>query len=238
MVIPEFMLLATSVLLFVTISALLLYYRRIRTVSQEYERAKGVVNDIVVSVDSQFRRQKDRVLVVTQKMENALLDNKKIVKRVEEYEGRLVDLTKLIGDVPSIEEKVSGQLKEMKNEVYDIKEAQDKVMQKLVEIEKIKQEVYVPEMKIEAAIPIKREKALEPLTETELMVLETIGKEGEKTAPEIREKIGLTREHTARLMKKLYKDGYLERDTHKMPYIYRLKEEMQKILKRREAKAS
>jgi len=232
------MLLATSVLLFVTISALLLYYRRIRTVSQEYERAKGVVNDIVVSVDSQFRRQKDRVLVVTQKMENALLDNKKIVKRVEEYEGRLVDLTKLIGDVPSIEEKVSGQLKEMKNEVYDIKEAQDKVMQKLVEIEKIKQEVYVPEMKIEAAIPIKREKALEPLTETELMVLETIGKEGEKTAPEIREKIGLTREHTARLMKKLYKDGYLERDTHKMPYIYRLKEEMQKILKRREAKAS
>ena len=238
MVIPEFMLLATSVLLFVTISALLLYYRRIRTVSQEYERAKGVVNDIVVSVDSQFRRQKDRVLVVTQKMENALLDNKKIVKRVEEYEGRLVDLTKLIGDVPSIEEKVSGQLKEMKNEVYDIKEAQDKVMQKLVEIEKIKQEVYVPEMKIEAAIPIKREKALEPLTETELMVLETIGKEGEKTAPEIREKIGLTREHTARLMKKLYKDGYLERDTHKMPYIYQLKEEMQKILKRRETKTS
>ena len=238
MVISEFMLLATSVLLFVTISALLLYYRRIRTVSQEYERAKGVVNDIVVSVDSQFRRQKDRVLVVTQKMENALLDNKKIVKRVEEYEGRLVDLTKLIGEIPSIEEKVSGQLKEMKNEVYDIKEAQDKVMQKLVEIEKIKQEVYVPEMKIEAAIPIKREKALEPLTETELMVLETIGKEGEKTAPEIREKIGLTREHTARLMKKLYKDGYLERDTHKMPYIYRLKEEMQKILKRREAKAS
>ena len=71
-----------------------------------------------------------------------------------------------------------------------------------------------------------------------MMVLETIGKEGEKTAPEIREKIGLTREHSARLMKKLYKDGYLERDTHKMPYVYRLKEEMQKILKRREAKAS
>ena len=97
-------------------------------------------------------------------------------------------------------------------------------------VEKIKQEVHVPEVKIEAAIPIRKESALAPLTETELMVLETIGKEGEKTAPEIREKIGLTREHTARLMKKLYKDGYLERDTHKMPYVYRLKEEMKKIL--------
>lgn len=236
--ISEFMLLVTSVLLFITILALFLYYRRIRTLRQEYERARGVVEDIVVGVDSQFRRQKDRVLFVAQKIESASLENRKVVKKVEEYEGRLTDLTKLMGDVPQIEERFSGQLKEMRSEVEGIKASQDKVMQKLVEIEKIRQEVYVPEMKIEAAIPIKREKALAPLTETELMVLETIGREGEKTAPEIREKIGFTREHTARLMKKLYKDGYLERDTHKMPYVYRLKEEMQKILKRREAKAS
>lgn len=236
--ISEFMLLVTSVLLFITILALFLYYRRIRTLRQEYERARGVVEDIVVGVDSQFRRQKDRVLFVAQKIESASLENRKVVKKVEEYEGRLTDLTKLMGDVPQIEERFSGQLKEMRSEVEGIKASQDKVMQKIVEIEKIRQEVYVPEMKIEAAIPIKREKALAPLTETELMVLETIGREGEKTAPEIREKIGFTREHTARLMKKLYKDGYLERDTHKMPYVYRLKEEMQKILKRREAKAS
>jgi len=236
--ISDFLLLVTSVLLFITISALLLYYRRIRTLRQEYERARGVVEDIVVGVDSQFRRQKDRVLFVAQKVEAASLENKKVVKKIEEYERQLTDLTKVMGGVPQIEEKFSGQLEEMKSEVKGIQEAQDKVMQKLGEIEKIKQEVYVPELKIEAAIPIKREKALAPLTETELMVLETIGKEGEKTAPEIREKIGLTREHTARLMKKLYKDGYLERDTHKMPYVYRLKEEMKKILKRREATAS
>ena len=236
--ISEFMLLVTSVLLFITILALLLYYRRIRTLRQEYERARGVVEDIVIGIDSQFRRQKDRILFVAQKIESASLENKKVVKKVDEYEGRLTDLANLMGDVPQIEERVSGQLKEMRSEVEGIKASQDKVMQKIVEIEKLKEEAYVPEMKIEAAIPIKREKALAPLTETELMVLETIGREGEKTAPEIREKIGLTREHTARLMKKLYKDGYLERDTHKMPYVYRLKEEMQKILKRREAKVS
>lgn len=235
--ISDFLLLVTSALLFVTISALLLYYRRIKTLRQEYERARGVVEDIVVGVDSQFQRQKDRVLFVAQKIEATSLENKKVVKKIEECERQLVDFTKVVGGVPQIEEKFSGQLEEMRSEVKGIKEAQDKVMKKLVEVEKIKQEAYyVPEAKIEAAIPIKREKALEPLTETELMVLETIGKEGEKTAPEIKEKIGLTREHTARLMKKLYKDGYLERDTHKMPYIYRLKEEMQKILKRREAK--
>ena len=236
--ISDFLLLVTSALLFVTISALLLYYRRIKTLRQEYERARGVVEDIVVGVDSQFQRQKDRVLFVAQKVEAASLENKKVVNKIEGVERQLADFTKVVGEVPQIEEKVSGQLEEMRSEVKGIKEAQDKVMKKLVEVEKIRQEAYVPEAKIEAAIPIRREKALEPLTETELMVLETIGKEGEKTAPEIREKIGLTREHTARLMKKLYKDGYLERDTHKMPYIYRLKEEMRKILKRREAKTS
>ena len=234
----DFMLVVTSVLLFGTVSAIFLYYRRIMTLRQEYDRAKGVVNDIVVSVDGQFRRQKDGFLFVAQNMENIVLENKKVIKKVEEYEGRLTDITKLMDNVPNIEEKVLGQLGEMRNEVVGIKEAQNKVMKKLVEIEKIKQEGYVPEANIEAAIPIKREKALEPLTETELLVLETIGKEGEKTAPEIREKIGLTREHTARLMKKLYKDGYMERDTYKMPYVYRLKEEMQKILKKREASAS
>lgn len=236
--VSEVMLVVTSVLLFGTILALFLYYRRIRMLNQEYERARGVVNDIVVSVDRQFSRQKDRVLFFAQKIENVLLENTKVTKKVEDYEGRLSDLTKMVADVPHIEDKVSGQLKEMRSEVVGLKEAQEKVMKKLVEIEKIRKEVYVPEVQIEAAIPIKREKALEPLTETELMVLETIGKEGEKNAPEIREKIGLTREHTARLMKKLYKDGYLERDTHKMPYVYRLKEEMQKILKKREASAS
>jgi tRNA G46 methylase TrmB len=49
--------------------------------------------------------------------------------------------------------------------------------------------------------------------------------------------IKLTREHTARLMKKLYQGGYLERRTDKAPYAYRVKEEMLKILKKSETKA-
>ena len=91
--------------------------------------------------------------------------------------------------------------------------------------------------KIETVIPIRKEKALAPLTETELSVLNILATEGAKTAPEIRDRIKLTREHTARLMKKLYEAGYLERDTRKMPYAYRIKKEMLRILKKTEAKA-
>jgi len=228
-------LILTSILLFGTISVLFLYYKRIITLRHEYHNAKGIVSDIVLSIDNQLSRQKEGVLYVAQKIEDISVENQQFAKKVEKYEEKLTELSNRITDsAPDVEKKVSGQIKEIKNEFEAIKQTQEKVMEKLVEIEKIKYERPAPEVKIKAAIPIKKEKALEPLTETELNVLETINKQGEKTAPEIQKLIGLTREHTARLMKKLYKDGYLERDTHKMPYIYRLKEEMEKILKRRE----
>ena len=234
----DIMLVTTSILLAAMISALSLYYQRISRLRQEYENAKGTVDNVIVSVDNQFRRQANVIHFVTKDLEALSSENKQVAKRIEEHERRLSDITESIKDAPNVEEKFSGQLKEVRNEVFSIKEAQNRVMEKLIEIERTKQEAPLPEVKIEAAIPIKKEKALEPLTETELMVLETIGREGEKTAPEIKERISLTREHTARLMKKLYKDGYLERDTHKMPYVYRLKEEMKKILKKREVSSS
>lgn len=232
--ISDVSLILTSILLFGTISVLFLYYKRIIKLRQEYHKAKGIVSDIVLSIDNQFMRQKEGVLYVAQKIENVAIENQKVAKKVEEYEKRIVEMDNKIPESPPELEQFSGQINKIREEFEGIKITQKKVMEKLGEIEKIKYERPVPEEKIKAAIPIKKEKALEPLTETELMVLETISKEGEKTAPEIQKLIDLTREHTARLMKKLYKDGYLERDTHKMPYIYRLKEEMEKILKRRE----
>jgi uncharacterized membrane protein len=213
-----------------------LYYKRIRRVHEEYEEAKSTVGDITMSFNRQFQRQENGLRAVTHKIEIISSENEKVVKKVEECDKRLATLANIIEDAPTIEQKVSTQIEEMNKKFDGIKAAQDKIVQRIAEVEKLKYKV-LPEAKIEAAIPIKKEKALAPLTETELTVLEIIAREGEKTAPEIREKVKLTREHTARLMKKLYEDGYLERDTHKMPYTYRLKKEMQKILKKREARA-
>ena len=74
------------------------------------------------------------------------------------------------------------------------------------------------------------------MTETELKVLEILATEGGKTSPEIKDLIKLAREHTARLMKKLYEEGYIERDTQKLPYKYRVKDEMIVLLKKAETK--
>ena len=122
--VSDFILIIASVLLFGTISAFFLYYRRIVALRQEYYTAKGTIKDIVVSVDNQFKRQKDRVLFVAQKIENIVINNEKVVKKVEEYEEKLKTLTNLMTNVPNIEENVLGQFKEIRNEVMGIKEIQ------------------------------------------------------------------------------------------------------------------
>ena len=67
-----------------------------------------------------------------------------------------------------------------------------------------------------------REVEVARLTPTEMKVLRVLATSGPKSASEIKEVIGKTREHSARLMKKLFLEGYVERDTTTIPYTYRL----------------
>lgn len=234
---PDLLLVVVSALLLITIGVSSVYYSRIRTVREEYDEAKNTVHDVVSSFNRQFQRQEDKLEAVTHRIRALSSFNERGVIKLETVGEQLATLANRIEDAPKTERKVSKQIQEMNKKIDDIKRVQNEITQRIVKVEKVKYRSPVSEARIEAAIPIKKEKALAPLTETELLALEIVAGEGEKTAPEIRERIRLTREHTARLMKKLYEDGYLERDTHRMPYIYRLKEEMQKILKKRDAKA-
>jgi DNA-binding MarR family transcriptional regulator len=100
--------------------------------------------------------------------------------------------------------------------------------------EQIQKFTVAPEIKGESVIPIKRDKAMAALTDTEIAVLEMLSSEGPKTAPEVKDRVHLSREHTARLMKKLYEEGYLEREVGKIPFRYSIKKEMEKLLKKTE----
>lgn len=232
-------LMVALLLMFVTVGTASLYYRRIKKAQEAYEDARSVVGDVIISFNKQLEKQEGRLDAVTHKIDVLSSKSEKIVKEIKHRDGQMADLTSKIKATLETERKFSTRFKEFDERIEGLITTQKGMLQKIEGFEKkAEREILVmPEAKIEAAIPIKRERALAPLTETELNVLETIAKEGRKTAPEIRERIKLTREHTARLMKKLYEDGYLERDTQKIPYAYRIREEMLKILRKREAKA-
>jgi len=65
---------------------------------------------------------------------------------------------------------------------------------------------------------------LASLTPTEHLTLEILRDEGAKTAPEIGKRLKKSREHASRLMKKLYMEGYVDRESNRAPFRYKLNE--------------
>ena len=58
------------------------------------------------------------------------------------------------------------------------------------------------------------------ITAIELQTLKILTVEGPKTSRELQPRIGRSREHFARLMKRLYERGYVDRDVTKIPFVY------------------
>jgi len=226
----------TTILLVLTMGVALLYYKRIRRVHEEYEKAKRVVGDIAISFDRQLKRQEDKLNEVTRRTDALSSKNEMIIDKVGKGETQLAAFASEIKDLSKTVREVSGRFEDINKRFEEMSGVQGRITQRVDELEKAEHRAPRPkisEAKIETAIPIKREKALAPLTETELGVLEILAVEGEKTASEIKKRIQLSREHTSRLMRKLYEDGYLERDMQKIPYTYHVKEEMLRILKKK-----
>lgn len=232
----EAILILVGVLLAVTVGAAIKYYKQLRRVQREYEKAQQVVEDIVLSFNRQLKQEANKLELVAYKVEAVSSKSDNALRKTEEVDKKLVPLESKIGVTLEDREKLLMRLDEVDKKVRDTVVSQEALTAKISTMEeKAQQFSMLPEAKIEAVIPIKREKALAPLTETELSVLEMLSLEGPKTAPEIKGKIKLSREHTARLMKKLYESGYLERETSKIPFKYSVKKEMEKLLRKAES---
>lgn len=235
----EVLLILVGVLLAATVGAAIEYYRHLRRVLKEYEKAKEAVDDIVLSFNRQLKGEAERLELVAYKVEAVSSKSDKYLGKAEELDKEVQTLEGKVNASLDYSEGIVTRLDEVDKKLRDVAASQESLTAKVSGIEaQTRQFSIVPEAKVEAVIPIKRERALAPLTETELSVLEMLALEGSKTAPEIKDRIKLSREHTARLMKKLYEEGYLERDTSKIPFKYRVKEEMGKLLKKTESGAA
>ena len=232
----EVLLVLVGILFAVTVGAAVEYYRQLRRVQREYEKAKEVVEDIVLSFNRQLKREAERLEIVAYKVGGISSKGDRALKTAGEVEKQLHTLEPKIGVVLQDREKVLAKLGEIDKKVRDVVASQKVLTAQISDVEeRARQLSMVPEKGVEAVIPIRRERALAPLTETELSVLEILALKGPKTAPEIKDRIKLSREHTARLMKKVYEEGYVERDTGKIPFKYRIKKEMEKLLKKTES---
>jgi DNA repair exonuclease SbcCD ATPase subunit len=231
--VADVILIIAGVLLSATAFAAIEYYRQIRRARQEYERARGTIEDIVVSFNRQLKREAEKFETVAYKVEalrgrkdGSLIKAEDALKRISAIESKLTTDSQEV-------EQVFQRLDDAEKKARDLMTSHETLEGRIGKLEEQSRAV-LPSMEpiFQPVISIKREKAIGQLTETEISVLEFLTSEGPKTAPEIKERVRLSREHTARLMKKLYEDGYLERETNKIPFKYSVKKEMEKLLKK------
>ncbi len=215
------------------------YYRQLRKAQKEYEKAKEIVEDIVLSFNRELKREADRLELIAYKVEGSSSKADTSLKKIDAVEKKMSPLEDQLGTISQSNTYILSGLTGLEVKIKDIEASQETLRVKIAGFEEQIQKFSIsPEVKNEPVILIRRDKAMAALTDTEIAVLEMLSSEGPKTAPEIKDRVQLSREHTARLMKKLYEEGYLERETGKIPFKYSVKKEMEKLMQKTESKQS
>jgi multidrug efflux pump subunit AcrB len=212
----------TIALFIVTIVASYIFYKRIKMAQAEYEGSK----ESVMNITSGFTRQ-------VKKMESGL----------QKIEGDAIQAKYMASEALKAGQGTSAatlqeleKVKTLSGRVENIESSIEKIRGELQKLASLPRAVAPAATPVDAPIPVQGEDIFQRLTDTELEVLQMIMDLDEGSVPEIRDKINKTREHTARLLKKLYDSGFIDRNTNSMPYRYAVRKEIRDLLlEKREA---
>jgi hypothetical protein len=182
----------------------------------EYEGAK----DIIKGITRNFTKEVSKVIGSLDRIENETNETKTLANETLKASKEALGTAKkslLESDI------LSARLDETEKAVESFRE----------ELQRVSSSRPITlESDIKAPIPLQQDAVFEQLTPTEIEVLAIIEEIGEGSVPAIRERIKKTREHTARMLKKLYERGFIDRNTSGMPYRYNIRKEIRDVIKK------
>ncbi len=224
---------ALSLLFGLVLVLVIRYYKQIKIISEHYREAREVVGTIVVTLKRELERQSKRMNEISNEV--MTLKSSRIPTQVVSQTGEINSEIKRIKEriikIEDIEEPRTQELAELKEALEDVIETQNQVKTQL-EILDERYRGLLPEMEAEQMTPIISNVVMSHMHHTELQILHILVTEGPKAAKDIQQHIGKTREHTARLMKKLYDQGFVEREEKKRPYRYAASKKTKELLTR------
>ncbi len=243
-----------AALLLLSIMLLVLYAQKLQRVSGEYKEIRNMLRHVLAT----YSRRLQTYDVTIESIRRYLEEHSASIKKLRGERGRtglpLERLEKAVTLSLDASKKALSQgisqreeFRKLESKVLRMEENRSK-LRRIDELEKefmILKSAYdahaageVTQPMIEEKVGVQTllaggEEVISRLTQTELQVLTILGGQGAKTSRDIEKALGKTREHTARLMKKLYLEGYVERDSQKLPYIYRVNERIRSFINRR-----
>lgn len=156
--------------------------------------------------------------------------------RIEGLEGTIGQLRKEFSveshrsmNLEDAQGSLQSKYEELSKQIHELI-ANDKKL--LLNFEQIQSRLTVP-IPIESAAQVRsqlpEDAALNRLTATERGTLQMLS-QGALPAPELGRRLNKSREHMARLMKKLYLEGYVDRESERPPFRYKLNDKLRSSL--------
>jgi len=212
----------TAALFMVILAASYIFHQRIKMAQTEYEESKSTVRNITMGFTRQVKKMETDLDRIEREASSARYMADEALKATR---GGSDATLKGLEKVKVLSERVDT----IEKSIQDMRTDLTRIA--------TQPRIAPAATRVDAPIPVQGEDIFQQLTETEMEVLEMIVDLGEGTVPEIRDKIDRTREHTARLLKKLYDRGFIDRNTSRMPYRYSIRKEIRDLILERKEQA-
>ncbi len=161
-----------TVLLAAIVISCIIFLRQIKNAQKEYEKAKNSVQDIVLSFNRELKREASRLELIAYKVEGNSAKADAGFKKAEALEKKLNPIENQFAKAIEDNEKVLASLNGFELKIKDIENSQESFKTRISGFEEQIQKFASPtENKPEPVIPIRRDKAMAALTDTEISVL-------------------------------------------------------------------
>jgi hypothetical protein len=200
--------------------------RRLDVSRMSYRDARQMLSAIVGSLSTRIEQNETLTRELSEQLQILSANQTRFGPEGEnEDKERLLEFMQdWMGNVKRVIENVDGLQKNLRSTQQEVQEIRAQMNGLDVIVGKTGS---VPDSRV----GVVTEDTLAKLTPTERGVLELLANGG-KGAPEIGRLVGKSREHTARLMKSLFEQGFVEREANRQPYEYRLNEKVREVLAR------
>ena len=209
----------------------------------------GLVSGLGLKAVRSFQQSRQAV-VESASLLSVIVDA--LTSRMERTETALITLRSELATVSRRDEtlqtaqtRLQSRLEEAIRQLQDVTSNDRRLIQDLEQLRSRVNEAPPGRQPIEGlpsrdnfAVALAEGDIVSSLTPTQRLTLEILRVEGSKGAPELAKRLEKSREHTARLMKKLYMEGFVKRESNRTPFRYKLNDGIRSALESSSAQAT
>lgn len=130
-----------------------------------------------------------------------------------------------------VQVNLQAKYEELYKSVQELLSNDKRILQDFEQLESrlMNQRSKIEQRKLPSLVQLEEDQPFDRLTQTERQILEILAV-APLPAPELGRRLSKSREHMARLMKRLYMEGYVDRESNRAPFRYKLNERLRSNL--------